>query len=269
MRNTDRGCVNAIEAPAAGPRHVQAPGFERVRVGDLLVTALYDGFVAIVADDFRGEPPAEVSRWLAEAFIPPDGDRRTAVIAFLVEDHGRRILIDAGSGDSLGPDTGYLPRNLATAQTGPAEVDHVLITHLHPDHAGGLIYPDGLAVFPHATVHAATADADHWLDPARAAAATGVQRLVHDTAARAVAPYRDTGRFATFGDADEVIPGVRTLNLAGHSPGHTGYLFGEGEETILFGVTPCTATRCSCEARRSRPAPRAMRRRRLARVARP
>lgn len=38
----------------------------------------------------------------------------------------------------------------------------------------------------------------------------------------------------TFGDADEVIPGVRAVNLAGHSPGHTGYLFGEGEETVLF-----------------------------------
>lgn len=72
--------------------------------------------------------------------------------------------------------------------TGPAEIDHVLLTHLHPDHAGGLIYPDGMAVFPHATVHAAKADADHWFDPTRAAAATGIQRLVHDTVARALAP---------------------------------------------------------------------------------
>ena len=69
----------------------------------------------------------------------------------------------------------------------------MLLTHLHPDHAGGLIFADGQAVFPHATVHAAKADADHWLDSARAAVATDVQRLVHDTAARALAPYRDRG----------------------------------------------------------------------------
>ena len=179
-------------------------------------------------------PPLRSTGCWREAFLPPDGDRRTAVIAFLVEDHGRQILIDAGSGNSLGADTGYLPANLAAAQTDPAEVDHVLLTHLHPDHAGGLIYADGQAVFPRATVHVAKADADHWLDSARGADASGVQRLVHDTAARALAPYRDLGRFVTFRDGAEVIPGVRTVTLTGHTPGHTGYLFGEGVNTVLF-----------------------------------
>jgi glyoxylase-like metal-dependent hydrolase (beta-lactamase superfamily II) len=61
-----------------------------------------------------------------------------------------------------------------------------------------------------------------------------VQQLVHDTAARALAPYRDTGRFVTFGDCGEVLPGVRPVNLAGHTPGHTGYLLGEGDTTVLF-----------------------------------
>ncbi len=125
------------------------------------------------------------------------------------------ILIDAGSGNSLGPDTGYLATNLAAAQTDPAEVDHVVLTHLHPDHAGGLISPDGQPVFPRAAVHAAKADADHWLEPLSAAAATGVRRLVHDTVAARLAPYRDTGRFVTFRHGDEVIPGVRTVDLAG------------------------------------------------------
>lgn len=87
----------------------------------------------------------------------------------------------------MGPDTGYLATNLAAAETDPAEVDHVMLTHLHPDHAGGLISPEGQPVFPRAAVHAAKADADHWLDPDRAAAGTGVQRLVHDTVARALA----------------------------------------------------------------------------------
>jgi glyoxylase-like metal-dependent hydrolase (beta-lactamase superfamily II) len=234
MTNIGLGCVNEVKVPAQAPRHAQAPGFQRVRIGDLLSTALYDGFVPVLADDLHGATPAEVSRLLAEAFMPADGNRRTAVIAFLVEDSSRHILIDAGSGDSLGPDPGYLPTNLAAAQTDPAEIDHVLLTHLHPDHVGGLISPDGQAVFSHATVHAAKADADHWLDPIRAATATGMQRLVYDTAARALAPYRDTARFVTFGDGGEVIPGVHTVNLSGHTPGHTGYLYGDGDQTVLF-----------------------------------
>jgi glyoxylase-like metal-dependent hydrolase (beta-lactamase superfamily II) len=187
--------------------------------------------VPILADDLHGEPPAEVSRLLTEGFMPTEGDRRTAVIAFLVEHDGARILINAGSGDSLGPDTGYLPENLAAA---PADIDHVLLTHLHPDHAGGLISPDGTAVSPNATVHAAKADAHHWLEAGRATATTGMPRLMYNTAVRALAPYRDPNRFVTSRDAGEVIPGVRLVDLSGHTPGHTGYLLGEGDQTVLF-----------------------------------
>ena len=71
------------------------------------------------------------------------------------------------------------------------------------------ISPDGQAAFPHATIHAAKADACHWLDSDRAATATGVQQLVRCT-------------------------DVHTINLSGHTPGHTGYLFGEGVNTVLF-----------------------------------
>lgn len=52
---------------------------------------------------------------------------------------------------------------------------------------------DGQAVFSHATVHAAKADAEHWLDSTNAVEATEMQRFVHRTAIRALAPYRDTG----------------------------------------------------------------------------
>jgi glyoxylase-like metal-dependent hydrolase (beta-lactamase superfamily II) len=212
----------------------QVPGFQRLRIGDLHITALYDGFVPISANDFHGATRAEISRLLTEAFLPAEGDSRTAVIAFLVEGDGRRVLIDAGSGDTLGPETGWLSANLAEAGTDPAEIDHVLLTHLHPDHAGGLISPDGRAVFSRATVHAASADAVHCLG-ASAEGATEVQRFVHQTATRTLAPYRETGRFRTFDHpGTEAIPGVRTVNLSGHTPGHTGYLFGEGDETVLF-----------------------------------
>jgi glyoxylase-like metal-dependent hydrolase (beta-lactamase superfamily II) len=230
----DRGSDNGVRAQAWTSRRGQSPGFQRIRIGELLITAFYDGFVPVPADDLHGAPSAEIRRLLTEAYLPPQGDPRTAVIAFLVEQNGRRILIDAGSGDSLGPDTGYLAANLYAAGIDADDIDHVLLTHLHPDHAGGLISDDGKAAFSHATVHAAQADADHWLDAAGAACATGVQRLVYETAERVLAPYRDSGRFVTFDDADESIPGVAAVNLAGHSPGHTGYLFGSADETVLF-----------------------------------
>jgi glyoxylase-like metal-dependent hydrolase (beta-lactamase superfamily II) len=230
----DRGSDNEVQTRGRASRRGQSPGFQQIRIGQLLITALYDGFVPVLADDLHGAPSAEIRRLLTEECMPPEGDPRTAVTAFLVEQNGRRILIDAGSGDSLGPDTGCLAANLAAAGIDPDDIDYVLLTHLHPDHAGGLISGNGQAAFSRAAVYVAKADADHWLDAAGATRATGVQRLVYETAARVLAPYRDTGRFVTFGDEDEPIQGVGAVNLGGHSPGHTGYLFGSADDTVLF-----------------------------------
>jgi glyoxylase-like metal-dependent hydrolase (beta-lactamase superfamily II) len=190
--------------------------------------------VPISTDELHGAERAEISR-LTEVFMPAEGDPRTAVITFLVEGNGRRVLIHAGSGDTLGSQTGWLATNLAATRTDPADIDHVLLTHLHPDHAGGLVSPNRQPVFSRATVHAAKADAEHWLDASNAAEATEIQRFVHRRATHALAPYRDIGRLLTFDhDGTEAIPGVRTVNLSGHTPGHTGYLFGEGDEAVLF-----------------------------------
>jgi glyoxylase-like metal-dependent hydrolase (beta-lactamase superfamily II) len=72
----------------------------------------------------------------------------------------------------------------------------------------------------------------HWAgrdEPVR-----GVDDYTRCTVARALAPYRETGRFVTFGHSHEVIPGVRAVDLAGHTLGHTGYLLGEDDATVLF-----------------------------------
>jgi hypothetical protein len=133
--NIDLGHDNGMQAPARASHRGLAPGFQRIRIGELLITALYDGFVPVPADALHGASAAEIHRLLAEGFMPADGDRHTAVIAFLVEDHDRQILIDTGSGHSLGLDTGYVATHLAAAVTNPGDIDHVLLTHLHPDHA--------------------------------------------------------------------------------------------------------------------------------------
>ncbi len=112
----------------------QAPGFQSFRLGSLSVTALYDGFVPILAEDLHGEPQSAIRRHLVDAHLPEEGDLHTAVIGFLVEHDDRRVLVDAGSGATLGPPhTGHLleggcpPRGVAADS-----IDDVLITHLHP-----------------------------------------------------------------------------------------------------------------------------------------
>ncbi|MEU2786261.1 MULTISPECIES: MBL fold metallo-hydrolase [Streptomyces] len=211
----------------------QAPGFQRFRLGGLLVTALYDGFVPILAEDLHGEPQSEIRRRLANAYLPEDGDPHTAVIGFLVENDGRRVLVDAGSGSTLGPDTGHLREALCAAGVAAEDIEHVLITHLHPDHSGGLATDDGEPVYPRATVHVARAEAEYWLDEELTAQATGVQKQIHQAAAIALEPYRASGRLDAF-DTLDTVPGVRALDQQGHTAGHSGYLFTAGDEPVLF-----------------------------------
>lgn len=211
----------------------QAPGFQRFHLGRLTVTALYDGYVPILADDLHGEPRDQIRRRLADAYLPEDGDPHTAVIGFLVEQDSRKVLVDAGSGNTLGPHTGHLLDGLSAAGVAADDIDHVLITHLHPDHCGGLVTDDGRPVYRRATVHVARREVDYWLDEERTMLAEGVQKQIHQAAASALRPYLMTGRLDAFGTLD-ALPGVRALDQHGHTAGHRGYLFGEDDQPVLF-----------------------------------
>ena len=50
----DLGTHNDTRAPAPASHGEQSPGFQRIRIGELVITALYDGFVPVPADDLHG-----------------------------------------------------------------------------------------------------------------------------------------------------------------------------------------------------------------------
>jgi hypothetical protein len=55
-----------MHGPARASRREQSPGFQLIRIGESLITALYDGFVSVPADDLHGAPPAEIHQLLAD-----------------------------------------------------------------------------------------------------------------------------------------------------------------------------------------------------------
>ena len=128
--------------------------------------------------------------------------------------------------------------NIRAAGYDPADVDDVLLTHMHPDHACGVTSAEGVAVFPNATVWADKDDAAFWLDPNSEALLPDGQQAFVEMARKAIEPYAARGRFKTFDDGHEVIPGFRAIATAGHTPGHTSYLMGEGEDAVLSGFCP-------------------------------
>jgi glyoxylase-like metal-dependent hydrolase (beta-lactamase superfamily II) len=227
----DSGSGNraGMGAVVQGPAQ-QIPGVYHRRIGEIVVTALADGFLDGTVEVLRNIDHSEAERMLSAAFRP---GRRTSVNCYAVWSAGRLALIETGAGSYLQPSAGQLQRNLAAAGIKPAAVERVLLTHMHPDHSAGLTdRASGQRRFPNAELVVHENEPRHWDDEAAMARASERAKALYFQAGREqIAPYRD--RLRPFSDAVEVFPGVRTMPLLGHTPGHTGYLISSAGESLL------------------------------------
>ena len=198
------------------------------KIGDIEVTALSDGVLAAPLDVVLDMDRAEAERL---AGTKPGEPKSIAVNAFLLELGGRWALVDTGSGNTMGPTLGKLPDSLRACGVAPEEIATIFLTHLHPDHSNGLVDDGGRAVYPNAELILHEREAQFWLDRDEA---TGASERIRRNIARAAVtttPYRS--RMRTVRDG-EVAPGVSAMLLAGHTPGHTGWLIASGRSSLLI-----------------------------------
>lgn len=219
------------------PANAQVAGVYHQRVGDLQVTALFDGVVALGRERVVEIDPAIVTRSLQGRFVPESADGlQTAVNAFLVRDGERVVLVDAGTGQCFGPGLGHVLQNLRAAGVDPADIDDVLVTHAHPDHLCGIADPQGRPAYPNATVWLSQADAVYWLDPASEARVPEAKRAGFVLARTAVAPYQAQGRLRSFQPGQPLPAGAQALDTHGHTPGHVSYRFqSKGQSLLIWG----------------------------------
>ncbi|WEJ74857.1 MBL fold metallo-hydrolase [Pseudomonas sp. PSE14] len=219
------------QAPAA-PR-TQVPGYYRLAVGDYEVTALFDGFNDLSPGLLLGMSPERIQALLARQAMA--GDRvQTSFNAFLVNTGQHLVLVDSGAGQCLGGTAGHLLENMKAAGYSPEQVDTVLVTHMHLDHVCGLVDGQDGALFPNATVYAARAEADYWLDAKRLEQAPKEARGFFEVAQKSLAPYQSAGRLQTFVPPASPIPELKTESTVGHTPGSTSYRFESKGQSIVF-----------------------------------
>lgn len=236
--------MSHAEAPMA---KTPTPGFFRMALGQFQVTALLDGSTNLDASLLQNVTPAEVRTLLAKQFIDDPKKIPASVNAYLINTGEKLVLIDAGGGAMCGPTMGRLLENLKASGYQPEQVDAVLLTHLHPDHAAGLLDPQGKAAFANATVFVAKPESDYWLsaaNPEKAPAQFRQQMTAAIKLVRAVAAsYIATGRWKTLATSEQPIAGVRAVPIPGHTPGHTAYeVTSEGQSLLIIGdMVHCAA----------------------------
>jgi glyoxylase-like metal-dependent hydrolase (beta-lactamase superfamily II) len=187
--------------------------------------------------DGQGDPVPGGPEALAATY--PDeftgGDWRFRDHCFLVRTRNRLTLVDTGAGPLesafgrwLGVG-GRLPEELAALGVEPADVDDVVLTHVHSDHTGWstMASPDGwVARFPDARYHLHGAD----VELLRSSLDEDEVREF----AEVIAPLEATGQLDTSVEDHEVSPGVHLRHAPGHTPGHRVVLLEAGGEQVLF-----------------------------------
>lgn len=204
---------------------------ETIRVGNIEVTPLLDGIFPIGLELI---PDADCERGralLEQAARPKSGPTPEPIFSFYVKGNGQQVLIDSGCGRLFGPGLGKVPDRLASLDVSVHEIDMVILTHMHPDHIGGLLLDDGSPRFTQAELVVTKMEAEYWLDEkARRAAPIHFQPFF-DAAASVLERYHDRIRYLD--DNPFIGRGLTSLPLPGHTPGHIGVYIEDGEDKLL------------------------------------
>lgn len=229
------GLLLATAVQAAAPMEKeQAPGYYRTMVGSFEVTALSDGTVQLPVDKLLLNTTEEhVHETLAKNFLSAPLD--TSVNGYLINTGKKLVLVDAGAGSLFGPTLGNLADHMAASGYEAGDVDEIYITHMHPDHVGGLV-SEGKIVFPNAVVRANQQDADFWLSEKNLNEAGEDAKGFFKGAMASLNPYVDAGQFKPFTADQELVTGVSVIAAKGHTPGHSIYrVESQGQTLMLWG----------------------------------
>lgn len=223
-----------VAAAQTDPLNEQAPGYYRMELGKLRITAVSDGTVTIPLNTLLiNISPEKLRQSMANEAMTPQAE--TSINAYVIDDGKKRILVDTGAGELFGSDGGHLLKNLAAAGYPAESIDAVLLTHIHADHSAG-VSRAGKPAFLAADVYVDKRDADFWLNPANINQVEADEAHTFAESEKTLRPVINAGRLKTFQAPATLINGIRAESTAGHTPGSVLYrVESEGQTLVLWG----------------------------------
>jgi len=207
-----------------------------MRLGDIEIRHIHSGNFYLDGGAMFGVVPKPL--W--EKKSPPDSRNRIRLAAnsLLVRASNKNMLIETGNGTKWTPklrdiyaiDEGDpLAQNLAAAGVSPSQVDLVINTHLHFDHAGGNTkLLDGYAVpsFPNAQYIVQAEEFAHAGNPTERDRASYFEDNF--------LPMRQSGQWKLISGDTEILPGISVVRIPGHNRSIQAVQLTGGGKTVFF-----------------------------------
>lgn len=217
----------ALPAAALTPTLILAEGHSpemtlsnSLSLGDFKVITLLDG--SAQRDEPQGtfgmNVSAEEFQTVSDANFIPTDTTQFFFTPTLVDTGSERILFDTGLGQ------GGLQKALAQAGYSTDDITTVVLTHMHPDHIGGMM-SNGTPTFANANYVTGSAEYNFW---------SGMEagNRVGDMVASNVTPLAEKMTFVE--DGGSVASGITAMAAFGHTPGHMGYMLESGGRQLFL-----------------------------------
>jgi len=198
------------------------------QIGDFSITAIGDGYASASLDFLTNINQMDAINLQKSAGV--NDPTSIHINTYLIRGRGRTILIDTGAG-GYNQWGGDLQTNLALTGVMPEDIDTILLTHAHADHIGGLVNTFGEAAFPNAELFIHEHELSFWENENNMIRASKHVQANFLFVKNVFAKYRE--RIRTFINND-IIPGISSVHLPGHTPGHCGYQIETGNSSLII-----------------------------------
>lgn len=206
----------------------------RLQAGEFVLTWLHGGLTQLDGGAMFGVVPKPLwsKRYPSNELnqIPLRAD------PILVQAHGKRILIESGIGNNRLTDKqkrnyglveeSQVAESLAALGLTPADIDLVLMTHMHYDHANGLVFVQEdqlVSTFPNAVIYVQEMEWAEMREPNIRSRNTYWEENWRPIEQQVI----------TYGAELEVVPGISLHHTGGHSQGHAIVRMESGGEILL------------------------------------